>query len=251
MVLAACAACGTGAADRGVTVYAASSLQPPLEARVSDLEEAARARIVFNFGSSSDLVRQIAAARKADLFLSADEEQMDRLERDGLVEPGTRHAILSNRLVVVAPAGSRLEVASAEELAAASIGRIALGDSGGVPVGRYAREWLEAAGVWERIADRVVPAPSARAVLAAVESGGVQAGIVYRSDASTSRRVAILYEVPEEEGPRITYWGAVVRGAAHAEEARRVLGLLKGPGAKGIFDPFGFGAPGRGADDFR
>jgi len=253
LLAAACAACVDGVSREGggLVVYAASSLEPALEAGAAALEEAAGASLVFNFGASNDLLRQILAARQADIFLSADEIQMDRLESAGLVEPGTRVSFLANRLVVVAPAGSGLEVASAADLAGSAIARLAIGDPGGVPAGRYARSWLEREGVWEQVAERIVPVPDARAVLAAVESGGVQAGIAYRTDAMTSGRVAVLYEVPAGEDLAITYSAAAVAGGSRLPEAQRLIRFLQGAGAEKIFGPLGFVVMPRDTDRIR
>ncbi len=221
-------------------VDAAASLRDVLRELAPALESATGARPVFNFGGSSDLARQIVAANRADVFFSADEAWMDRVAAAGLVDPVSRRSPLSNRLVVVVPADSALEVHSAADLAPPRVRRLALAQPDAVPAGRYAKAWLEAQGEWSAVAGRVIPALDVRAALAAVGSGAVEAGVVYRTDAAISNRVRIAYEVPEGDGPRISYALAAMRDRPHLELARRVVAWLCGPEAGAAFERYGF-----------
>lgn len=223
-----------------LTVYAASSLRDVLQELAPTVERATGTRLVFNLGASNDLARQIVAANKADLFFSADEAWMDRVAAAGLVDAGSRRAPLANRLVVVVPADSQLQISAARDLASPAIRRLALGNPEAVPAGRYARAWLESQGQWTAVAERVIPALDVRAALAAVESAAVDAGIVYRTDAAQSRRVRVAYLVPEGEGPRITYALAALAPRPHHEAARAVAAWLCGPEAAAVFERFGF-----------
>ncbi len=223
-----------------LTLYAAASLRDAVEALAPALERATGARLVVNLGASSDLARQIVAAGKADLFFSADEAWMDHVARSGLLDAGSRRSPLGNRLVVVAPLDSGLALRGAADLAAPGVRRLSLADPAVVPAGRYARAWLEAAGVWAALAPRVVPALDVRAALAAVESGACEAGIVYRTDAAISRRVRIAYEVPEGEGPAISYALAAIAGRPGLARARAAVDWLSGPEAAAVFERFGF-----------
>lgn len=223
-----------------IVVYAAASLRDVLHRLAPACEKALDARLVFNFGASSDLARQIEAADKADVFLSADEDWMDRVARSGLLDAASRRSLLSNRLVVVGPAGSALRIGSPSDLGAPGVRRIALANPEAVPAGKYARAWLEKTRVWSSLADRVVPALDVRAALAAVESGAADLGIVYRTDAAISSKVRVLYEVPAEEGPRISYAVAALGTRPHLEKARRVVACLAGPESMATFERFGF-----------
>lgn len=225
-----------------LTVYAASSLRDVLQEVAPAAERATGARLTFNFGASNDLARQIVAANKADLFFSADEGWMDRVAEKGLVDAGSRCAPLSNRLAVVVPVDSRLQIAAAGDLASPAIRRLALANPEAVPAGKYARAWLESQGQWTAVAERVIPALDVRAALAAVESGAVDAGVVYRTDAAASRRVRVAYLVPEGEGPRIAYALAALRSRSDLETARAVVAWLCGPEAAAVFARFGFAA---------
>ena len=223
-----------------LTVYAASSLRDVLQELAPAVERATGARLVLNLGASNDLARQIVAANKADLFFSADEGWMDHVAAAGLVDAASRRSPLSNRLVVVVPAEGGLKIAGARDLAATGVRRLALANPEAVPAGRYAKAWLDSQGVWSAVAARVIPALDVRAALAAVESGAVDAGIVYRTDAAQSKKARVAYVVPEEQGPRISYALAALAPRPHLETARAVAAWLAGPEAAAVFERFGF-----------
>jgi len=229
-----------------LVVYAATSLRDALQELGGEYERARPVELVFHCGSSGDLARQIVAARAADVFLSAGEAEMDFVAAAGLLEEGTRRALLSNQLVVIEPAGEAGSVSrfaepfAAEQLAAEGIDRLSLAHPEAAPAGRYAKAWLERRGVWERVRERVVPAIDVRAALAAVESGGAQAGIVYRTDAAQSSRVRIVHAVRRSEGPPISYPCAVLKGREHAGEARAWIEFLATRGSQAVFERHGF-----------
>jgi molybdate transport system substrate-binding protein len=228
-----------------IMVYAAASLRDVLQEIAPACEKANAIRLVFDFGASSDLSRQIQAADKADLFLSADETWMDALARAGLVDASSRRTFLSNRLVVVGPLDTRLRVGAASDLSGGRVRWLSLANPDTVPAGKYARSWLERTGQWEAVKGRIMPALDVRAALAAVESGGADAGIVYRTDARTSKHVVVLYEVPEAEGPPISYSVAALLDRPHLEAARRVAGWLASRETARIFESHGFIVPQR------
>jgi molybdate transport system substrate-binding protein len=181
LLLASCAQ------KSAVQVFAAASLTDALTEIGARYERESGQRVVFNFGASSTLARQIGEGAPADLFLSADEAKVNQLE---VVE---RASVLSNTLVIVG-AGLR----SPRDL----IGkRIALAEPSTVPAGIYAKQYLVSMGLWDAVAPNVVPAENVRAALAAVDAGNVDAAIVYKTDA----RRGFAFEIPREAGPRISY----------------------------------------------
>lgn len=197
--------------------------------------------IAANAGGSNTLARQIAAGANAALFLSADRIQMDLVEKAGRIVPGTRTDLLTNELAIVVPrSSSRLTLA---QLLDGRVDRLAMGEPAAVPAGVYGRTWLEHERAWPRLEAKVVPFPTVRAVLAAVEAGRADAGIVYRTDAS-SAKVRIVATLAAKEHPYldITYPVAVIKGPAESE-ARRFLEFLKGPQARAVFERRGFGRP--------
>ena len=223
-------------------MYAAASTRDALRELAVQFEREHNATVVFNFGGSGDLARQIIAAAKADIFLSADELEMDRVDQAGLLEPGTRRAILSNHLVVIEPAdGSRVFPSgfSMAALKSNTVRRVSLADVRAVPAGRYAKSWLEKAGVWDAIEPKIVPGVDVRAALSAVESGAAQVGVVYRTDASISKLVRVVHQVPDSEAPTIRYVAAGIRGRA-GNPARALLSYLVSDSAVTVFSRHGF-----------
>jgi molybdate transport system substrate-binding protein len=228
-----------------INVYAAASLRDVLQQLAPACEEAAGARLVFNFGASNDLARQIEAGNKADLFFSADEAWMDHVAQAGLVDAESRRSLLSNRLVVVGLKDGPLSIQSPLDLVGPDVRRISLANPEAVPAGKYAKAWLEKVGLWDRLRERVLPGLDVRAALAAVESGGAEVGVVYRTDAALSKKVRVVYEVPEGEGPRISYPVAAMRDRPRLEVSRRVVACLSGPAAEAAFERYGFIVQGR------
>ena len=229
---------GTHAAE--VTVFAAASLTDSLEEIVLDYKKQSEDKIIFNFGASSTLARQIEAGAPADIFFSADEAKMDRLERKGLIETETRESRLGNVLVIVVSSKNALRLNLPKDLADEQIKRIAFADTEAVPAGVYAKSWLQSIQLWPAIEAKVVPMENVRGALAAVESGNVEAGIVYKTDAAISKKVKVAYEVSVKDGPDISYPMALVVGAAHHEAARRFLNYLDSKEAGDIFKKYGF-----------
>jgi molybdate transport system substrate-binding protein len=223
-----------------ITVFAAASLTDSLKQIAADYQKQTGRTVTFNFEASSILARQIVEGAPADIFFSADETQMDRLAERGLIDAATRVDRLRNTLVVVAPKGSDLEIHSPADLAAEGVKQIALADPKAVPAGVYAKEWLEKLGVWDAVKPKVVPAENVRAALAAVASGNVDVGVVYKTDAAISKRVKIVYEVPRADGPDIRYPMALVKASEHPDEAKRFLEYLDSDDAARVFERFGF-----------
>lgn len=221
-------------------VYAAASLRDVLRELTPAVEQATGTHLVVNLGASSDLARQILAANKADVFFSADEEWMDRLAAAGLVDSASRRSPIANRLVVIVPVGSPLQIAAAEDLASPAVRRLSLAQPEAVPAGKYAKAWLVSRGQWDAVAAKVVPALDVRAALAAVASGAIDAGVVYRTDAAISQRVRVAWEVPEGEGPEVTYALAALGQRPSLAAARAVAEWLAGPQAAPTFARFGF-----------
>lgn len=244
---AALSAAAPPALPAEITVYAAASLKDALNEIGPVCEARAGAHAVFNFGASNDLARQIVAANKADVFFSADTGWMDEVAKAGLLDEASRRPLLSNRLVVVVPSDSTLKIASATDLAGASVKRLSLANPAAVPAGKYAKAWLEKAGVWEKLSDRVVPAPDVRAALAAVEAAAVEAGVVYKTDAAIAKHAKVAFEVSEEDGPRITYPIAALKDRPQVDAARRTVECYAGAEARAIFERYGFIPLQRGA----
>lgn len=222
-------ACRVSSAE--VRVFAAASLTDALQEIARNYERAGGDRVVFNFGASSMLARQIEAGAPAELFLSADEEKVDALAKRGLVT--ARASVLSNSLVVVVPRDAK-GITTAAQLV--QLESIALAEPSSVPAGIHAKQYLVSLRLWDRLAAKVIPTDNVRAALAAVESGNVDAAIVYQTDARIAKRVRVAFEV--QHGPRISYPFAVLPGASPS--AKRFYAYLRSQAALDVFARHGF-----------
>jgi molybdate transport system substrate-binding protein len=221
-----------------VHVLAAVSLTDALKEMAPAYEKATGDKLVFNLGGSNMLARLIREGAPADVFLSADEAQMDGLEKAGLLLPGSRRALLSNTLVVVVPSDGGATIASAQDLL--RLRSLALAEPKSVPAGVYAKQVLEKLGLWEALAPRVIPTENVRACLAAVEAGNADAGFVYGTDALVSKKVRVAWTVPAADAPDISYPVAVLKDAPHAEAAKRFAAYLASVPARTVFVRYGF-----------
>jgi molybdate transport system substrate-binding protein len=223
-----------------VRVFAAASLTDSMKEVAGAYEKGSGDKLVFNFGASSMLARQIEEGAPADIFFSADEAKMDGLEAKGLIEKGTRKNRLSNSLVIVVAAEQGASVNSPKDLAASSIKRVALGDPRAVPIGIYAREYLEKLKLWEAVRPKVVATENVRAALAAVEAGNADASIVYKTDAAISKKVKVALEVSVEDGPKISHPMAMLKDSREPEAAKRFFEYLSSDEAGKVFKKYGF-----------
>src|SRR5260370_11102473 len=236
------AACGRPARTSELLVFAAASTAETMQEIGKSFGRERGDEVHFSFGASKELARQVREGAPADVLVSADAETVDSLVLLGLVLPGDRRAVASNRLVIVVPSDSTLQIAVPADIQRAA--HIALGDPAVVPAGAYAKKWLETQGLWSDVAQRVIPTLDARAALAAVASGRVESGIVYATDAATSPRVRVAYEVPPAGAPDIVYVaGRIARSKSAAAPA--FLDFLGGDEAKRTFARHGFSPPAR------
>ena len=223
-----------------ILVSAAASLTDVLKEIGAGYEAKTKHMVKFNFGPSSGLARQIEEGAPADIFFSADLRQMDNLEQKGRLESDTRKNLLSNRLVIIVPMDSRVAISSPKGLLKTDIKKIALAEPTAVPVGVYSRKYLTDEGLWNQIKPKLVPVQDVRATLASVQSGNVEAGFVYKTDAAVSKKVKIAYEVPIDNGPKITYPIAIVKASTRKEAARSFINYVQSPVARQAFNQYGF-----------
>ena len=226
-----------------ILVSAAASLTDILKEIGSVYQSKSTHMVKFNFGPSSGLARQIDQGAPVDLFFSADLPQMDSLDKKGRLEPGTRKNLLSNQLVIIVPADSKLALSSPNDLVKAEVKTIALAEPSSVPVGVYSKKYLADEGLWNQVKSKIVPVQDVRATLAAVESGNVEAGFVYKTDAAASRKVRIAYQVAIDKGPKIIYPVALVKESKRKNAAGNFLSYLQSLSAKTIFKKYGFIVP--------
>lgn len=229
------------AGTSALTVYAASSLTNVLNALGTDFERRTGTPVKFSYAASSVLARQIEAGSQADAFVSADEAWMDYLATRGRIRTESRADVAANRLVLVAPADStvQLRIAPGFALAAAlGRGRLATGDPATVPVGRYARAALTTLGVWSSVEAKVVGADNVRSALAFVSRGEAPLGIVYATDARIEPRVRVVDTFPAHTHPPIRYPAALLKTSQPGAAA--FVAYLRSAEGQAIFAKHGF-----------
>ena len=227
-----------------ILVFAAASLTNVLDEIGAAYTQQTRRPVKFSYAASSALARQLEAGARADVFFSADLEWMDYVQARSLIDRTTRRNVLGNRLALVAPADSKIELKIAPGfalVAALGNGRLATGDPESVPVGKYARTALTSLGVWNDVADRLVRADNVRSALAFIARGETPLGIVYETDAKVEKRVRVVDFFPAGSHPPIVYPVAVAAQARPA--ARQFIDFLQSAPAQEAFKKYGFQDP--------
>src|SRR5262245_49299981 len=228
------------AANRQVVVSAAVSLTEVLQQLAPICRQSTGDQVVLNLGASNTLARQIRFGAGVDVFISAGEAQLHTVGAE--IDPASRVDLLSNQLAIAVPDDRPRSMMSPRDLLDPAIRRIAIGDPAAVPAGVYAKQYLQSIGIWSEIAGKVVPAGSVRLALAAVESGGADAAIVYHTDVAMAAHAREALLIPAADGPRIVYPAAIVRAGRNQDGGRRFLAFLQTRTAAAVFTRAGFTA---------
>lgn len=228
-------------ANANLLVSAAASLKDALE-EVKPLyrQTKSNVNVAYNFGASGALQQQIENGAPADIFVSAAQKQMDALESKNLILNDTRRNLLTNRLVLIVPKNSS-SITDFTQLTDSNVKKIAIGEPKSVPVGQYAEEVFTKLGILKQIRPKLVLGNNVRQVLAAVESGNADAGVVYTTDAKTSNQVKVVATVAENLHSKIVYPVAVLKTSKNASAAREYVEFLSNNQAKTVFEKYGFG----------
>ena len=226
-----------------LTVSAAASLTNAFR-ELAPLFEAENpgTRVQFNFGASGALLQQISKGAPVDVFASADQESMDQAQAQGLVKAEERQNFVSNRLVLVVPSDSANVPKSLNDLAQVHYKRIAIGVPASVPVGRYTKEILQKAGLWDVVEPRMIGAQSVRQALDYVARSEVDAGFVYATDAAIMpNKVKVAFVVPTETP--VLYPIAPVAASPNPVLARQFVAFVNSDPAQTVLARYGFGKP--------
>ena len=223
-----------------LTVSAAASLKDALTAIDQDFQRShPDIEITPNFGASGTLQLQIEQGAPVDVFVSAAPQQMDALAAKNLLLADTRANLLENELVLIAPRDSKT-VASFADLKRADVRVIAVGDPRSVPAGTYAQQVLTALGIYDAVKSKMTLATDVRQVLADVETGSAEAGLVYSTDAAFSSKVRVVMDAPAGTHQPIVYPAAVLRTSTTPDAAREFVKYLASPAALALFAKYGF-----------
>ncbi len=229
------------AQTRPVLVFAAASLKTALDAIAAQWRAETGKRATISYAASSTLAKQIENGAPAELFISADRDWMDYLQKRKLIDPETRVDLLGNRLVLIAPADSAVRVTIAPGFPLARLlgdGHLAMADPRAVPAGIYAKAALMKLGAWPAIAFRIAAAENVRAALLLVARGEAPLGIVYQTDAAAEPAVRVVGIFPADSHPPIVYPMALTPVAGPAAAA--FASTLRGPAARKLFEAQGF-----------
>nr|WP_199319784.1 molybdate ABC transporter substrate-binding protein [Dolichospermum sp. FACHB-1091] len=229
--------------NTSLLVSAAASLKEALE-EIKPLYQQSQPKvnISYNFGSSGALQQQIEQGAPADIFISAAKKQVDALEQKGLVVAGTRNIIGKNRLVLVVPKNA-IGITSFYNLKDTKVKKIAIGEPRSVPAGQYAQQVLEKLKIWTEVKSKLVFANNVRQVLASVESGNADAGLVYITDAKISNQVKIVVTADEKYHSAIIYPLVVIKRSKNVDAAKEFSQFLSGDKSKAVFKKYGFILP--------
>lgn len=227
--------------DVELLVSAAASLTDVLN-ELGDIymEENSNVDIKFSYGSSGALQAQIEEGAPVDVFFSAAQKQMDALEEGGHIVSDTRKTLLINKVVLIAPVDSQLEIKSFEDLLKDDIEKIAIGDPSNVPVGQYSEEMFTNLNILDDITPKAVYATDVRTVLTWVESGEVDCGLVYATDAYTTDKVKIIAESPEGSHKEVSYPIAAIKDSKNLDAAKAFIDFLSTEEVAETFKKYGF-----------
>jgi len=239
ILLLALAGASPAAADQ-IVVFAAASLKNALDAAAADFEKGGD-KVAISYAASSVLAKQIENGAPADIFISADLDWMDYVEKKSQVKAGTRSNLLGNKLVLVAPADQAKPVDIKANFPLAQLlgdGRLAMADPDAVPAGKYGKAALEKLGVWAAVEPKVARAQDVRAALRFVSRKETPYGIVYQTDAAADPGVKIVGVFPDGSYPSIIY--PIAETASAKGAAAKLLAFLKSPQARPFFEKQGF-----------
>lgn len=235
--------------QQDVYIVAAASMTDAIKEIGANYEkEHPNVKLTYNFGSSGALQTQIEQGAPADVFISAAQKQMNALDEKGLIDKSTRKDLLENKVVLIVPKDSELSLNDFADVATDKVNKIALGEPKAVPVGQYSEEIfsnlkiLDASNlkILDAMKQKAVYASDVRQVLGWVETGEVDCGIVYATDAAISDKVKVLMEAPENTHKPVVYPIAMVNSSKNPDVAKDFIAYLSQDAQKNILAKYGF-----------
>ena len=196
--------------------------------------------LTANYASSGTLQTQIENGAPCDVFLSAAAAQMDALQAKDILLAGSRINLLTNTIVLIVPKASTLGLKSFNDLTLPSVKLIAIGDPKSVPAGTYAQQAFTELGILSAIQSRFVLGSTVTQVLQYVDSGNVDAGVVFSTDALSDSNVTVIATGPADVNASIVYPTAIIKASKNAAAAQDYVNFLSSSQAKTIFEKYGF-----------
>ena len=221
-------------------VSAAVSLTDALEEIQTLYEDENNVELSFSLGGSGSLAQQIQQGAPVDVFISANLEHMDTLEKADLIVEATREDITGNKLVLITGKDSPIDYESIDDISAENIEQIAIGNPESVPAGMYSEQLLNKLNMWDSLKDKVVLAKDVRQVLTYVETGNVDIGFIYESDALTSNSIKVLATAEDDSHDPIIYPATVIKDTKHEKEATDFVTFMASDEAQKILIKHGF-----------
>ena len=225
-------------ASTELTVAAASDLTTAFEDIGSEFEAHEDIKVVFSFGSTGLLTRQIENGAPFDIFAAANESYIDQLEQKGLIIPGSKTTYARGRITMWTTADSTLKLEKIEDLARSDVHLIAIANPDHAPYGQAAREAFESAGIWETVKPKLVYGDNIRQTLQFAESGNVEVAIVAVSLTAENKGRCVL--IPEQLHKPIMQAMGIIKGTKHEDAARRFSELVNGGIGREIMSRYGF-----------
>ena len=245
-LLAFLAACGANTTKSqrpqpvNLTISAAASLQNVMDKIAKKYQDKQpNITINYHFNASGALAQQIEQGAPVDIFISAAPKQMNALEIKGLLLTDTRQEFLKNQVVLIAPKDGN-NISNFKDLSDDRFKKIVIGKPESVPVGEYSKEVLTSLKLYDKLKDKLVFAKDVRQVLSYVETGNVDAGIVYQTDAKLSDKIKVIATAPETSHSPIIYPIAVLKDSKSTEAAKMFVQFLFSDEAKVVFEKYGF-----------
>ena len=237
--------CGGGNVEKSEPVELHVSAAASLTNAMNELAELyakdnPNVKIIFNFGSSGALQQAIENGGETDLFFSAAQKQMNALDEKGELADGTRKDLLRNEVVLIVPIDSDKNISDFNDAASAKVEKIALGEPKGVPVGQYSEEIFTALNILDAVKAKAVYGSDVRQVLAWTESGEVDCGVVYATDAAISDKVKVICAAPEGSHKPVIYPAAAIKSSKNLDAAKKFLDFTSSDAAKKVFAKYGF-----------
>lgn len=224
-----------------VTVSAAASLKNVLEEIKSNFEDTNNhITILYNLGGSGALKQQIIQGAPTDIFISAAKDQFEELKQKGLIDKENQSNLLGNQLVLITNKANPAHLENIQDLSKKEIEKVAIGVPETVPAGMYAKQTLKHFKLWEEVQPKLIQTKDVRQVLTYVETGSVDAGMVYITDVDISDKVEVAVVADEDSHDPIIYSAGMIKATTHKKEAERFYDYLKSKKAKAIFKKYGF-----------